>query len=78
MDQQRLFVLAPESYTVTAYFTGRQGWCATVRMRRQGEAWQDSYRADYSDLSTSELADVLSCELETLFGKISDANGGVA
>lgn len=60
-QQARLFRLAPEVVDCRATFVGGEGWRLVVRMRRQGEHWDDAYVANYSHLTTEELCDVL-CE----------------
>lgn len=63
MQQDRLFRLAPEVVSFHAAFVGGEGWQVTIRMRRQGEHWDDAYEAHYSHLTTEELADVVCAEV---------------
>jgi len=37
-------------------------WSLRVTMRREGQRWDDAYRADYERLSSAELADVIALE----------------
>ena len=63
MHQDQLFKLAPEALSVSARFVGGEGWSVVVAMRRQGEPGESAYRATYSHLGTSELADVIEREV---------------
>lgn len=63
VQEQRLFRLAHEAVSITAAYVGGQGWSVTVRLRRGDESWSDAYSAQYSHLSTSEMVDVIECEL---------------
>ena len=67
MDQQRLFVLAPEAMHLQATYVAGVGWNLTIGMRRQDEEWRDSYRASYAHLSTDEMIDVACAELSEMF-----------
>lgn len=66
--QDRLFHLAAEAITITAVHEGPQGWRCMVAMRRQGESWDEAYRASYSGLTTVELEEVLCNELAYRLG----------
>ena len=68
MTQQQLFSLAPEVVGFQAVFEPGNGWRVRCCMRRQGQPWSDAYEAHYDHLSTSELADVMCCEISTLLG----------
>lgn len=65
MDQLHLFNLAPEVLSLQAVYELGEGWRLRVVMRRQGQPWEAAHTADYSSLTTSELADVLLCEIST-------------
>lgn len=68
MQQERLFVLAPEVVHFGATYVAGQGWHLTVVMRRQDEHWESAYRATYSHLATAELAQTIDGELYNLLG----------
>lgn len=68
MQQLRMFRLAPEAIVVSAHFTPREGWTASVQMRRQDELWSEVQPSVYGCLTTSELYDVLCAELERQLG----------
>lgn len=68
MEQQKLFKLAPEAAVIQCHYRPGYGWSVVVRMRRQGEAWQDAYQVVHECLSTPELLDVCCGELSTALG----------
>lgn len=70
MEQQqgRLFVLAPEVFTLNARYEWREGWRVTVTTRRQGETWAEASSDSYDSLGPGELLDTICATLARNLG----------
>lgn len=66
MQQDPLFVGAPEAVHLMATYVHGEGWHLSFGMRRQYEEWGDVRRAVYSHLSTLEAIDVICNEVSDL------------
>lgn len=67
-EQGRLFVLAPEVFTLNARWEWRSGWKAVVTVRRQNETWEEAATNVYNDLGPGELLDTVCAELARALG----------
>ena len=69
MDGQlRMFRLAVEAINVMTHSEPGRGWVVSIRARRQGDSWDESYRADYDSLTSPEMADTVLAEIERELG----------
>ena len=68
MYEPRLFAGPPEVAHFACTYVVAEGWHLTVVMRRAGDPWTDSYRVEYSHLTTEELFDVLNAEAAHTLG----------
>lgn len=66
--QPRLFVTAVEAGHMQVLWDGHHGWSVTVKVRRQGDGWDDTPASFYGGLTTEELFDVICAEWALLLG----------
>ena len=66
MQQEPLFVGAPEAMHLQCTFVGGQGWHLSFAMRREGEQWENVRRTEYTHMSTAEAIDVICNEVSDL------------
>lgn len=68
MGQERLFRCAVDALSASARYHYGHGWELVLQVRRGEERWEEAEKRTYDHLSTPELADVLTCELERVLG----------
>lgn len=59
MEEQQLFVGAPEAFIISGHYVMGEGWICRLQIRRQYERWEDSRSESYDRLTTSEMEAVL-------------------
>lgn len=65
MQQERMFRLAPEGLSVSAFFAGAEGWHCIIRVRLGDETWSETEPIACSHLTTSELVDFIEATLHS-------------